>query len=232
MSEPEDKVEKISGIEGLSSVGKVAQSEDIERVAPNKEHFDALLNNNPQNDGRIAVELPELSHQKAQFIEQIRDVGGQVDLLRRKSPDEILAQTKDVIAQVDDIKVKLRAPELELSPGDQLAMRNRLSHVDEKLRVVLDQVGGEYTPLEVKEAKASLQKPVERFLGMVENAESQLKHVFNQVGDVAGNNGTLDPSAMLMIQVKMGFIQQELEFFTSVLNKSLESTKTLMNVQV
>jgi hypothetical protein len=37
---------------------------------------------------------------------------------------------------------------------------------------------------------------------------------------------------MLAMQVKVGFVQQEMEFFTGMLNKALESTKTLMNVQV
>jgi hypothetical protein len=37
---------------------------------------------------------------------------------------------------------------------------------------------------------------------------------------------------MLRIQLKVGYITQEVEFFTAVLNKALESTKTIMNVQV
>jgi len=42
----------------------------------------------------------------------------------------------------------------------------------------------------------------------------------------------LSPATMLLIQIKVGYIQQEIELFTSMLNKALESTKTIMNVQV
>jgi hypothetical protein len=42
----------------------------------------------------------------------------------------------------------------------------------------------------------------------------------------------ISPASMLAIQIKVGFISQELDFFTGILNKALESTKTIMNVQV
>jgi len=42
----------------------------------------------------------------------------------------------------------------------------------------------------------------------------------------------LTAGRLLAVQVKLSFVQQELEFFTNVLNKALESTKTIMNIQV
>ena len=44
--------------------------------------------------------------------------------------------------------------------------------------------------------------------------------------------GQITPANMLAIQMKMGYVQQQIELFTSLLNKALESTKTIMNVQV
>jgi hypothetical protein len=46
------------------------------------------------------------------------------------------------------------------------------------------------------------------------------------------NNKEITPANMLRIQMKVSYMQQEIEFFTAVLNKALESTKTIMNVQV
>lgn len=218
-------VEKVSRVENKGKADAV--DFEVERLPPDKEQFETLMAAQSKT-----VSLPEMTPERAGLIEQIREVGGKVDLLRRKTPAEILEQTKGVIAQVDDIKRKLKTPDLQLDTNVQVVMQNKLSHIDDKLRVALEKVGGEYTTLEVKEARASLRTPAQRFLHSLEMSEAQLQNIYNQVGALGTENKTINPAELLALQMKMGFVQQELEFFTSVLNKSLESTKTLMNVQV
>jgi hypothetical protein len=46
------------------------------------------------------------------------------------------------------------------------------------------------------------------------------------------NGKEISPANMLRIQMKVGYIQQEVEFFTAVLNQALQATKTVFNVQV
>lgn len=225
-----DKIEKVSKVERKRKVDGMDHEEPLERVQPNKEHFNAVLDANKSTVQR--TEVTELEVKKTALMEEIREVGGRVDNLKRKTPEEIVSQTKDVISQVDEIKKKLQTPELKIEPSVQTLMENKLSHIDDKLRTALEKAGGEYTPLEVREARASLRNPIERFLGSLESSESQLQNIAKEVYTVGMNNKSFSPAQLLLIQIKVGFVQQELEFFTSLLNKSLESTKTLMNVQV
>lgn len=225
-----EKIEKVSKVESKRRGETDDSVEMVDRAPPNKEHFDALLDAEKATVKR--VETSDTEMKKTTLMEEIREVGGRVENLKRKTPEEIASQTRDVISQVDEIKKKLQTPDLKIDPSVQSLMENKLSHIDDKLRSALEKAGGEYTPLEVREARASLRNPIERFLGSLSNSELQLQNIAKEVYSIGAENKQLTPAHMLLIQIKVGFVQQELEFFTSLLNKSLESTKTLMNVQV
>lgn len=74
--------------------------------------------------------------------------------------------------------------------------------------------------------------PIVRFLGYLTESDKRLSTFVEEVNALQGPDKKIAPHQLLALQVKLGFIQQELEFFTAVLNKSLESTKTVMNVQI
>jgi len=217
-----EEVQKISGVE------KKAEGELMERAPPNKEHFDALI------AADETLPLPSVPAEQVPLLEEVRQIEGHVDLMRRKSPEEVMAQTQEVIAQIHDIKGKLGTPDLQLSSAVQTVMQNKLSHIDDKLRVAVEQVGGEYRSFDEvrEEEKGGLRTPIERFMGVLEIGEEQLQNVFHQVDVLGAGTKSMEPGALLLLQIKVAFVQQELEFFTAVLNKALESTKTLMNVQV
>ncbi|MFA6914790.1 MAG: hypothetical protein WC222_00190 [Parachlamydiales bacterium] len=226
-----EKIEKIGRVDEKRKVDGDAYIDEADRIPPNKEHFDALITAENSKSQRV-TEVNEQQMKKVTLMEEIREVGGRVDWMRKKSPDELAVQTRDVIAQVDEIKKKLKTADLKIDPSVQSLMESKLSHIDEKLRVAIEKTGGQYTTFETREARASLRNPIEKFLGYLENGESQLQHIAKEVSSMGANNQSITPANMLLIQIKVGFVQQELEFFTSLLNKSLESTKTLMNVQV
>lgn len=225
-----EKIEKVSKVDRKRRAEGLGEPDMVERVQPNKEQFDAAIN--AQRTTVHNKEANDHELKKTALMEEIREVGGNVDMLKKKTPEEIVAQTRDVIAQVDEIKKKLQTPDLRIEPSYQSLMENKLVHIDEKLKVAVEKAGGDYTSLEVREARASFRNPIEKFLGYLESGENQLHNIAMEVGKLGEQNRQITPAAMLLIQVKVGFVQQELEFFTSLLNKSLESTKTLLNVQV
>jgi hypothetical protein len=73
---------------------------------------------------------------------------------------------------------------------------------------------------------------MERFLGLLTHSQAQLGNLAGDIKGITTMDKELSPATMLLLQVKVGYIQQEIELFTSMLNKALESTKTIMNVQV
>jgi hypothetical protein len=118
---------------------------------------------------------------------------------------------------------------LELKGSVQNLLRNKLSHIDENLKIALHRAGVEYVPPQKVEAPKN---PIERFLGFLTDGQHQLNTLANDVNLMHLNRKEITPASMLAVQIKVGFIQQELEFFAALLNKALESTKTIMNVQV
>lgn len=153
-----------------------------------------------------------------------------VEQIKKSSPADVVAQAHNVISKIDEIKTKLATPNLELKSSIQSQLKNKLSHIDENLKIALSKAGVEYKA--PTEKASGVTNPIERFLGFLTDGQSQLKNLASEVETMHLKKGEISPASMLLVQIKVGYIQQELEFFTSLLNKALESTKTIMNVQV
>jgi hypothetical protein len=147
--------------------------------------------------------------------------------IEKVSPESIRAQTKEAIAQIDQAKAQL-SQATEIKPSYQTLLQNRLTHIDDNLKIALSKVGIEQTspPLPAKGTS-----PVHRFINMLTNTQSQLDRVGLTVTELSSKD-SLSPAEMLTLQFKIGHTQQQIELFTNLLNKALESTKTIMNVQV
>ena len=196
---------------------------------PNKDHFDTLMQ---QRDA--AVERTEVASSEAPkkanatLFDEVKNLNQRYDASSRSSPNELVAQAEDVIAQIDTLKTKLETPELDIKSSVQTLLRNKLNHIDENLKVALDKTGSEYTePVRAE----GMSKPIDRFLGLLSNSQNQLETLATDVRAMSVSN-EMSPASMLLIQIKVAQVQQQIELFTSMLNKALESTKTIMNVQV
>jgi hypothetical protein len=142
-----------------------------------------------------------------------------------------MAQANEVIQQIEQVKEKLATPNLEIKGSVQTLMNNKLSHIDESLKVALNRAGIEYTPQTVN-PKANLASPIEKFIGLLTHGQYQLQRLSDDVAMMSKSGSNFTPANMLAMQIKVGYIQQEVELFTNVLNKALESIKTIMNVQI
>lgn len=233
----DDKIEKIELHEKSNSSktvdGVVDEVRDLERLPPNKEHFDSLVgttNVPEQKSTRNAVSEKVEPVTKSSLMDEVRNLNIRVDRFGHVSPKDLVAQADQVVKQIDTIKTKLQTPDLDLKPGTQTLLQNKLSHIDENLRIAMSKAGLEYNPTAHLDNKTV--NPIERFLGFLTNGQEQLSSLGNEVNQMHLNGKEISPANMLRIQMKVGYITQEIEFFTAVLNKALESTKTLMNVQV
>lgn len=216
-------------IERISKVSKKLKAETLPQE-PNKDYFDALM-----RQRKVSTEVVTDVHANKEatkvnsLFDEVRDLSKKADHVTRSSPSELAAQADDVIAQIDTLKNKLETPNLEIKSSVQTVLRDKLTHIDENLKIALDKAGIEYTP---PQKATSLTTPMERFLGLLTHSQSQLATLAGDVHTMALQDQQLSPATMLLIQIKVGYIQQEIELFTSMLNKALESTKTIMNVQV
>jgi hypothetical protein len=231
---PLEKIEEVKKIGKLAKADPgdmdVAQSQD--GVAPNKEYFEALMNQEQQPGQRenpIAIQPAQTGPTKPSLVDEVRDLGRKADHVSRANLKDLVAQSQEVINQIDSIKQKLNTPNLEIKASVQTLLRNKLTHIDENIKIALSKAGVEYKGPD----KVSMDKsPIERFLGYLTDGQYKLDHLSQEVQKIGNNKDSFAPADMLVLQMKMSYITQELELFTSVLNKALESIKTTMNVQV
>jgi hypothetical protein len=237
----DERIEKIEKIEkageSIKSVeGGIDGIVNIDRLPPNKERFDSLVNNSNNNNisdqkstrSTVTERVEPVS--QTSLMDEMRKLNVKVDRIHKINPKDLVAQADEAVKQIDKIKSKLATPNLELKPATQSLLQNKLSHIDENLRIALSKAGVEYKPSSHLDNKTV--NPIERFLGFLTNGQEQLASMGNELNDMHLNGKDLSPANMLRIQMKVGYITQEIEFFTAVLNKALESTKTIMNVQV
>jgi hypothetical protein len=165
------------------------------------------------------------------LMDEVGNLHTNVSNMSQLSPEAIKTQAKQVISQLDQVKSQLSQAKTEIKPSYQTLLRNRLTHIDDNLKIALSKAGVEHTPPPTT-GKAEKTNPIQRFINMVSDSQHQLENIHNTVDQLNIGGTQISPANMLAIQIKMGYIQQQIELFTSLLNKALESTKTIMNVQV
>lgn len=231
MSHMEDS-DKVGAVEKVGSASKSngieEQIDPVVRVPPDKEHFDGLMQ---QGTERAPAAVSTAPTESVPPMEQLSDISKKVQGISQASPDTIIAQASDVIKQIESVKSKLSTPDLKIKGSVQTLMEHKLTHIDESLKVMLNRAGIEYKPQPIA-ATSNLASPIEKFIGMLTHGQHQLQKIGDEVSMLGKTNASISPANMLAIQIKMGYVQQEIELFTNVLNKSLESIKTIMNVQI
>ncbi|MGA8165228.1 MAG: hypothetical protein WB791_09430 [Waddliaceae bacterium] len=222
--------------EKISKIARIATkiSKQVPIAEPNRDYFEALM-----NQRRVkTASSEEVAAAAKQGNEKVNTLFDEVKALNRKvnavttesSPRNLVAQAEDAVGQIEVIKDKLETPNLNLKSSIKTVLKNRLSHIDDNLKIALEKAGLEYRP---PEKTTSLNKPMDRFLGLLTHAQNGLGTLAMDIKQRASKSlGGLTPADTFVIQIKMAQISQQIELFTSMLNKALESTKTIMNVQV
>lgn len=162
-------------------------------------------------------------------MEQISELNRKVEEVKRVQPADIIAQAQEVTSRISQIKDQLALPDQAIKPAYKNILNNKLTHINDNLKIALSAAGVENVPPPTKPATNNI---IDRFLGFLTDGQAQLTEVGKEVERLGNNKNGFNAAAMLAVQIKVGYVQHELEFFSSVLNKALESTKTIMNVQV
>lgn len=234
----EDKIEAVKKVTQVLGQDALAEAPvEKARTAPNKEHFDALMNAEQQNDAArtskvepAAPSADAVASKPNSIMDEVAKLNSKVNNINQLTPEDLKNQAHQIIAQLEEAKTQLSQAGAEINPSYQNVLRNRLTHIDDNLKVALSKAGVEYTAPAVSQAGAA--NPIERFMGYLTQGQYQLEHLSQTIDQLNLTGAQLTPANMLALQIKVGQITQEIELFTNLLNKSLESTKTIMNVQV
>lgn len=227
----EEKIERIEKIGDEAAMDKVEPTQQPSSTkVPDSEQFTTLMQ---QEQASLRAARPE---GKASLMDTVRDMNFNSSQSTGKvSTQSLLAQTEQVISKIDSIKETLETPNASIkSPTHVKLLENKLSHIDESLKIALSKAGLELTP-DAGQPKVPLvdqKNPIERFLGLLTDGQWQLDKLGQELTVMGSQNKEISPVNMMAIQIKVGQIGQELQLFYSLLSKGLESVKTIMNIQV
>ena len=225
---PAEIIEKIEGVSPGKSVDLGSLSSEPEvRLAPNKEHFDALYNTATPPIAQVSP-VATTGVERVSLMDEVAGMRKKVDAMKIAPTSVLVAQVEDTVGKIRELRSKLETPDAASKPEWQQSLQDKLSHIDETLKITLKRAGVEYKAPVVAVAPKT---PIERFLGLLENGQNQLEHLGSEIA-LFQKDTHIAPQDMIVLQYKVNLIQQQIELFTSMLNKSLESTKTIMNVQV
>lgn len=220
-----ENIEKISQSEGLD-VEKVS-GDALSKGAPKPGQFEQVMAEKTLGTQEAQTQIEKL--RRPNPLEAAEEAKRRM-MNRRVVSSELVNQARDAIQKMEGVKSTLSTSKPELSRSVEGALERKLVHIDESLKIALSKVGADYAP--PVNASKGLVAPIERFLGYLTNGQKQLGELSTHLEAIDSQGKTISPAGMIALQIKVGLITQQVEFFASLLNKALESTKTIMNVQV
>ncbi|RDB31815.1 hypothetical protein [Candidatus Similichlamydia laticola] len=78
----------------------------------------------------------------------------------------------------------------------------------------------------------SLKRIFGQFCGLIVNSERDLSTLEKQLTHMTQKDSSWHPAQLYLVQVRVSHLSQKIEFFTSLMNKALESSKQIMNTQI
>lgn len=238
MGEKIEKIEKIDKVGAQLHVEATTGEQEIEALA-SKSKFDAAIAKAELNwDKAQTAKIEPIAKEavtRPSLIEEISFSEKKIQRLEPASIEQITAQAEDLrgalkqpIAQLDGALKE--NPNTKISPVYEAQLSQRLVHIDSSLRSAIGKVGG----VEVVSSQVSgpNTNPLVKFVNYLTTSDHKLQSLIGEVRSLDLSKQRLTPEKLLAVQIKLNFVQQELEFFTNILNKSLEAIKTTMNVQI
>jgi len=224
----EDKIEAVNKVSKVLSKGSAPGVDAATRAPADKERFQTLMKDNPNSAQAIAPD----DTKTVSLMDEVQKLNSKAAHISEMSPENLRKQAQDVVSQLDTIRNQIADAQGDIKPSYQTLLKNRLTHIDESIKIALSKAGAETPALQAAAPTKGAASPMERFIGLLTQSQYQLEHLNSTINNLSITGAQLTPANMLALQIKVGQIQQEIELFTNLLNKALESTKTIMNVQV
>ena len=229
---PEHKIQAIEEVSPRHPVDKTAEAENV--GAPDKIKFDQALERADQTRANLEV-------QKAQIAEaaQIPTKPSLIDIARQGKAVPTVAPTQEtLVTDAARLKQKFEAPKAQLISYQEKnieipsefakQMDTRIEHMDRSLIDAKKITSG----VQLDSGIDTSSSPTVRFLHYLTDADRRLDTIVGDINTYTAGGKRLSPEKLLSVQIKLNYVQQEMEFFTNILNRSIESIKTLMNVQI
>ncbi len=161
------------------------------------------------------------------------------------NPQTLLSQLQLTQNTMANIHGHMGYPNLKMKTSQKYLVKNKLASASSHLSAISQKIGN---PLEGQnddaagapsKGKESLDKPssnttgpIAQFLSYVTDGMNQIESIKSNIGALGAKGANLSAGDFLFMQIKLAKAQQELEFTSAILAKSVEDIKTIMNIQI
>lgn len=196
---------------------KAAESIGSKGAAPKspvaQSNFEAQMQGAPKQAGKAPVPSPA-------------ELAAGPSIRQEPSIASIAAQVSTSQEGFGTIKQQLNTKNLNLKTSQQRLLGNKLSDANEHVQAAGSKLGAN-PPAPSSRARGG--GPVSRFLGLIGDGENQLKAIQEQLASISKSGKQIQASDMLLVQIKMGQAQQEIEYASVLLSKVIDALKTTLN---
>ncbi len=140
----------------------------------------------------------------------------------------LLAQSANMQDSLGTLQDQLGTPNLKLKRSQAHLLRNKLSDANNYIRGAAGKLGLETPPLKTP----SHPGVTERLMAYINDGQEKMVGVQQKLDELMGRKEQLSPGDMMMVQIKMGQAQQEIEYSSTVLSKVIDALKQVFNIQL
>jgi hypothetical protein len=143
--------------------------------------------------------------------------------------DSLLGQVKASQVMLGDMNNDLNTKNLKLKQSQRYLLRSKMTNANGYLKAANTKMGAKDA---VKPTPSTRGGIIGKFLDYVSEGQSNLSAAQQQLINLKGKGDTLKPADFLAIQLKLAHAQQEIEYASIMLSKTVDDMKTLMNIQL
>ncbi|MCX6995122.1 MAG: hypothetical protein NTY13_04810 [Chlamydiae bacterium] len=151
--------------------------------------------------------------------------------VQQVSAESMALQANTISSQYEKATTLLQDP--SLAQNQHLIKASTAELLSQHLERVNDAMSSLSTKLETPltttyTAPSSGTQAVSHFLNYLTGGQQD---IINMTNSLKNNSGTLNPGELFAVQLKMSGVQQQMEFFSTLLGKAVDNIKTIMNIQ-
>jgi hypothetical protein len=143
--------------------------------------------------------------------------------------DSLLSQMSTTHSKMSDLNSRLNTPNLKLNHAQKYLLNNKLADAKAHINSAAAKVG--LSPPPSKEIPTG-SNPLAKFLAILSDGQYQLHAAQEQLQHMKMEGKTLDPGELLLMQVKLGKANNEIEYASILISKAVDTTKQLFNIQL
>lgn len=147
----------------------------------------------------------------------------------KPSMDSLLTQINQTEKTMGDVNRFLNTPNLKLNHAQKYLIGNKLADSKAYINSATSKVGVEPAPPKDLTPGST---PLMKFVALISDGMSQMHAAKTQLEQMKMDGKSLNPGELLLMQVKLGKAQTEIEYASILLSKAVEIPNKFFQIQI